>query len=160
VGASVPKPVLDSVRLNEALYEAPLDLERDNTLFYSKALFTANGIAPPASIADMLAAARAFEQKGSQALSVSASGGWTIASMLFGEILVAEAGPEFVEAYLTGRSTGDPPEMRVAGQLRQDSSLIPHPPTSSPIDGFEQFLPYGSSERSRSQGIVIGLHER
>jgi glucose/mannose transport system substrate-binding protein len=114
-----PEPVLASTRLNGTrlpgtLYGVPLDLERDNTLFYNKALFTANGITPPTSIAGALEAARAFDAKGMKALAVSAAGGWTIASMLFEEILVAEAGPDFVESYLTGRATGDAPEMRAA----------------------------------------------
>jgi glucose/mannose transport system substrate-binding protein len=110
----MPKPVLESVRSSGMLYGVPLDLERDNTLFYNKALFTANGIAPPTSLAGALEAAQAFEAKGIKALSVSDSGGWTIASMLFEEILVAEAGPDFVEAYLTGQSKGDAPEVGVA----------------------------------------------
>jgi glucose/mannose transport system substrate-binding protein len=110
----VPSSVLDSARWNGTLYGVPLNLERDNTLFYNKALFAANGIAPPTSVAAMLEAARAFDAKGVQALSVSASGGWTIADMLFEGILVAEAGPDFVEAYLTGQLKGDAPELQVA----------------------------------------------
>ena len=110
----MPKAVLDSARANATLYGVPLNLERDNTLFFNKTLFAANGITPPTTIAGILEAAKALDAKGIPALSVSASAGWTIASMLFEEVLVAEAGPEFLEAYLTGRLRGDAPEMRTA----------------------------------------------
>jgi glucose/mannose transport system substrate-binding protein len=107
-------PVLDSARSNGTLFGVPLNVERDNTLFYNKTLFEQNGIPLPTSMAGVLEAAKAFDAKGKKALAVSATGGWTIAPMLFDGILLAEAGPDFHEAYLSGQLEGDAAEMQTA----------------------------------------------
>jgi glucose/mannose transport system substrate-binding protein len=111
--AVFPKQVLDSVSGKGSLYGVPLDIERDNTLFFDKAIFADNGLSPPTTVADVLAAAAALSAKGTTALSMSGAG-WAVASTLFESVLVAEAGPDFYEAYLTGQLAPDAQEMQVA----------------------------------------------
>jgi glucose/mannose transport system substrate-binding protein len=83
-----PQGVLESVTHDGHIYGVPLNLERDNTLFFNKDVLTAAGIDVndpsqlPSSpdrffaVADKIKAATPTVVP----LSVSASGGWTIAS--------------------------------------------------------------------------------
>jgi glucose/mannose transport system substrate-binding protein len=113
-GAVIPARVLSSVSSDGVLYGVPLDIERDNTLFYNKAVFDAAGVDTPKTFADLMPAAAALEAKGIVAFAVSAFAGWTIASHLFESVLVAQAGPDFYQAYLTGQQAADTPEIRTA----------------------------------------------
>jgi glucose/mannose transport system substrate-binding protein len=109
-----PRAVLDSVRWNGIIHAVPMNVERDNTLFYNKKLFASAGISPPATIAEVVSSAQTLRAKGITPLSVSSLAGWTVGSMLFESVLVAEAGPAFYQAYLTGQLTADAPEVRTA----------------------------------------------
>jgi glucose/mannose transport system substrate-binding protein len=113
-GGVIPPPVLQSVGSMGTLYGVPLDIERDNTLFYNKAVFAAAGVALPKTLTDVFFVAEALKAKGVTPFEVSASGGWTIASHLFESVLVAQAGPDFYEAYLTGQKAADAAEIRTA----------------------------------------------
>jgi glucose/mannose transport system substrate-binding protein len=110
----MPAPVLQSVSKNGSLYGVPLDIERDNTIFYNKAIFAAHMITPPTSVDGIMTIAKSLKSSGITAFSVSASAGWTIASHVFESVLVAQAGPDFYQAYLGGQKTADTPEIRTA----------------------------------------------
>jgi glucose/mannose transport system substrate-binding protein len=109
-----PKSVLDAASRNGALLGVPLDVERSNTLFFNKTVLQAHGVPAPANVDEFFKVVEALKSQGVTPLSVSAAGGWTIASQLFESVLVAEAGPDFVEAYLRGQKTGDAPEVQKA----------------------------------------------
>jgi glucose/mannose transport system substrate-binding protein len=113
-GDVIPASVLRAVGSMGTLYGVPLDIERDNTLFYNKAVFAAAGVAEPKTLTDVLFAAEALKYKGVTPFEVSASAGWTVASHLFESVLVAQAGPDFYQAYLTGQKAADTPEIRSA----------------------------------------------
>jgi glucose/mannose transport system substrate-binding protein len=108
------QPALGQMSMNGSLYAAPLTLERDNVLFYNKSALTSAGLAPPTTIAEVDAVARTLVASGHSALAVSSRGGWTLPIMAFESVLLAETGPDFYEAYLAGRLTGDAPEVRTA----------------------------------------------
>jgi glucose/mannose transport system substrate-binding protein len=111
----IPAPVLQSVSSNGSLYGVPLDIERDNTLFFNKSVFAAQGVTPPAGLGDILTVAEALRTGGmTYPLAVSANAGWTIAAHLFEAVLVAQSGPDFYQAYLTGKKAPDAPEIRDA----------------------------------------------
>jgi glucose/mannose transport system substrate-binding protein len=112
--SAIPKGVLESVSKNGTLIGVPLGIERDNTLFYNKAILQGHGVSVPTNVADFFRVADALKSQGVTPLSVSASGGWTIASHLFEAVLVAEAGPDFVESYLAGQQSPDAPPIQAA----------------------------------------------
>jgi glucose/mannose transport system substrate-binding protein len=112
--AAVPKGVLDSVSLNGAIVGVPLGIERENTLFYNKAVLAAHGVSVPTTVAEFFDVAAALKSQGVTPLSVSDAGGWTIGIHLFDSLLVAEAGPDFVESYYAGKQTPDAPEIQTA----------------------------------------------
>jgi len=118
----IPVPVLDSVSSGGSLYGVPLDIERDNTLFFNKQVFAMYGLAPPTGIGDFLTVAAELDAKGLTPFAVSAYEGWTIASTVFEAVLVAQAGPAFYQAYLTGKESPDNPQIRAA--LHTVSSMM------------------------------------
>jgi glucose/mannose transport system substrate-binding protein len=90
------------------IYGVPLNLERDNTLFYNKDVMTAAGV-DPATLSTpegWFAAAEKIKTANVPnlvaPLAVSASGGWTIASHVFEALLVAEGGAEYYLNYMSG----------------------------------------------------------
>jgi glucose/mannose transport system substrate-binding protein len=109
-----PKVVLDAASRGGALLGVPLDVERSNTLFYNTTVLQSHGVAAPASVDEFFKVAEALKSQGVTPIAVSATGGWTIASQLFESVLVAEAGPDFVEAYLRGQKAADAPEIQKA----------------------------------------------
>jgi glucose/mannose transport system substrate-binding protein len=112
--SAIPAQVLAPVSRNGSLYGVPLDVERENTLFYNKAVLAAQGVAPPQSLADVMAAAATLKAHGVTAFAVAVSSGWTIATELFEDVLVAQAGGDFVQSYLSGQKSADTPEIRTA----------------------------------------------
>jgi glucose/mannose transport system substrate-binding protein len=103
-----PPGVLDSVRFNGHIYGVPLNLERDNTLFYNKDVFTAAGLTDadiPTTVDQFFTVAEKLKTAGKIPLSVSASGGWTIASHVFEALLVAEGGADYYLNYMNGSAT-------------------------------------------------------
>src|SRR5262249_7284611 len=71
-------------------------------------------VSPPKTVPELIQSAEILRAKGIEPLSVSASGGWTIALMLFDIILPAEAGADFQQAYLAGDRAADSLEIRTA----------------------------------------------
>jgi glucose/mannose transport system substrate-binding protein len=111
-------PVLDSVRGPDGhIYGVPLNLERDNTLFYNKAVLAAAGVTPEeiSTVDGFFTAAEKIKAANIMGLvsplAVSASGGWTIASHVFEDVLVARGGGAFYEKYLKGDAAADDPIM-------------------------------------------------
>jgi glucose/mannose transport system substrate-binding protein len=113
-GIAMPAPLLQSLSRDSHLFGVPLDVERDNTLFYNKSVFASAGVPAPATFADVMASAAALKARGVTPFEVSASGGWTIASLLFDSVLVAQSGAAYYQAYLTGQKTADTAEIRAA----------------------------------------------
>jgi glucose/mannose transport system substrate-binding protein len=112
--SAFPKAVLDANGAGGATYAVPLNTERDNTLFYNKALFSTNGLTPPASVPQFFTIAAALKSKGVTPLAVSAAGGWTIGSLIFEAVLISEAGPDFYQRYMSGQKAADAAEVQAA----------------------------------------------
>jgi glucose/mannose transport system substrate-binding protein len=110
----IPAPVLDSVSRHGSIYGVPLDVGRNNVVFYNKSVFAAQGVPPPKNLADVMAAATTLKAKGVTPFTVSAMGGWTIATLTFESVLVAQAGGDFFRSYFTGGKAPDSPEIRAA----------------------------------------------
>jgi glucose/mannose transport system substrate-binding protein len=80
-----------------------------------------------------MALATQLKGQGITPFAVSDRGGWTMASVLFEDVLVAQAGADFYHAYLAGQKAPDAPEIQAAlatvGQML-DMSNADAPTTS------------------------------
>jgi glucose/mannose transport system substrate-binding protein len=105
-----PLPVLQSVSYQGALYGVPLDIERDNTIFYNRSLVGSM----PTTIDDIMVLARSLQARGVTPFAVSDTDGWTMSAHIFESVLVAKAGADFYQAYLTGQKPADATEVQDA----------------------------------------------
>ena len=107
------------------IYGVPLNLERDNTLFYNKDVLAAAGVDPATlSTPDgWFAAAEKIKTAGVTPLAVSASGGWTIASHVFEALLVAEGGADYYLNYMSG-TMADPADATMIKTLTDVAHMM------------------------------------
>jgi glucose/mannose transport system substrate-binding protein len=136
-GSAMPLEVLQSVSdKNGVLYGVPLDLERDNTIFYNKSLIGSNPM--PTTLDGIMALATQLKPTlaamNATPFAVSASGGWTMASHVFESVLVAQAGADFYNSYLTGQKAADAPEIQAA--LMTTGQMLDMSNTDAPTTGW------------------------
>lgn len=112
--AAVPKPVSDLVTYNAHVYAVPVDVSRTNCLFYNKKIFADNGLTPPQTIADFLTVAAALQAKNITPLAVGSSQSWTLATMVWENVLVASAGPQYYLDFFDGKASASDPQLRTA----------------------------------------------
>lgn len=114
--SAFPQEVRDSVSKDGVQYGVPLDIERDNTLFYNAKLLSDNKLGPTdiASIDGMLSAAAKLKAAGVTPFSMPGSAGWAMASVVFESVFVAQAGPDFYQSYLTGGATANDSKVSAA----------------------------------------------
>jgi glucose/mannose transport system substrate-binding protein len=133
-GGVMPVEVLQSVSdLTGVLYGVPLDIERDNTIFYNKSLVPTM----PTTLDAILALATKLKTSlpaGITPFAVSASEGWTMASHVFESVLVAQAGAEFYQSYLTGQKQPDDPAITTA--LTTTGQMLDMSNTDAPTTGW------------------------
>jgi glucose/mannose transport system substrate-binding protein len=103
------------------LYAVPVDLQRENALFYNVKLFTDNGINPPTgnmSWTDFYAMCDKLLAKGITPLAIGLGGGsWTWQLTAFEGIFAGMTGATNYTKYFTGQGNWDDPDMVSALQV-------------------------------------------
>jgi glucose/mannose transport system substrate-binding protein len=106
--------VLEAASRGGHLFAVPLLVGRSNVLFFDRNVLRANGVEPPSTIGAFLTAAEVLKAKGVTPLAMSTSDSWTTQTFLFDDVLLAQSGPIFYDAYLHGRAVPDAVEMQNA----------------------------------------------
>jgi glucose/mannose transport system substrate-binding protein len=112
-----PPEVLKTVLVKNIPYAVPLNIHRDNTLYYNKRLFEAAGVRLlPTTIDELFAVADTLKSKGITpfALGAGESYTWTLQLLLFENLLVARAGGAYYRDFFLGRGSPLGPEMTKA----------------------------------------------
>jgi glucose/mannose transport system substrate-binding protein len=135
-GTVFPVEVLQSVSdLTGVLYGVPLDIERDNTIFYNKSLIGSSST--PTTLDGIMTLATQLKTSlptGVTPFEISDSSGWTMASHVFESVLVAQAGADFYQAYLTGQKQPDDPAITSA--LTTTGQMLDMANTDAPTTGW------------------------
>jgi glucose/mannose transport system substrate-binding protein len=118
----VPKPLLDLVSYGGHVYAIPLGVHRYNTLFFNKKIFDDSGLSPPTTLAEFYTVSEALKAKGLVALAVGSKDGHQIKTHTWDGLLLAKAGAEFRESYLTGHE--DPADPRVVDMLNEYAHML------------------------------------
>jgi glucose/mannose transport system substrate-binding protein len=105
-----PPSLLDVLRLDGKLYAVPLNIERDNNLYYSPRALEAAGLHPASTLDELLAQCDALRAEGLVPLAVPAAG-WVLALVLFENLLPGMHGGAYYRSYLAGEVTADGPEL-------------------------------------------------
>jgi glucose/mannose transport system substrate-binding protein len=111
--AALPAAVLDAVSVDGKLYAIPVNVHRNNSLFYNKKIFDQNNLTPPTTLAELTQVADALSKAPNKVipLAIGSSEPWTISLFVFENLLVAKNGGQYFHDYFTGQKTADDPGM-------------------------------------------------
>jgi glucose/mannose transport system substrate-binding protein len=109
--AQIPAPVLQEVTCNDHVYGVPLDIHRLNTLFFNRGLFAESGLAPPTTLDDLFTDADVLQANGVRPLALGTKDPWTVALLLFENLLVAHGGGAYYRDFFAGKGDPTGPEM-------------------------------------------------
>jgi glucose/mannose transport system substrate-binding protein len=94
------------------IYAVPVDLHRENVLFFNKRIFAERHLQPPSSIAELLELCRTLKAAGVVPIATS-SQGW-ILRIMFSSIAAGVMGSKNYHDYFTGQSDLPQPSLRQA----------------------------------------------
>jgi len=106
-----PQVLLDIVSRDGDLYAVPLNIERDNNLYYNKALFTEYSVQPPETLDDFYAACETFKSGGLETPLAVPAAGWVLALVTFETLMPAVAGGDFYRSYFDGMADAEDPKV-------------------------------------------------
>jgi glucose/mannose transport system substrate-binding protein len=111
--AAYPPRLLEDVSANGAIYGVPLNVHRDNSLFYNVHVFEQNGLEPPTTWEEFYEVGDALLALDPPIvpLAVGSEAAWTVNLLMFENLLIAQAGPEYYEAFFGGQASPDDPEI-------------------------------------------------
>lgn len=92
-----PEGVLEVLRYNDSYYAVPVNMHRQNTLFYNKSKMAD----PPMTLEEFFTLAESLQAEGTTPLALSASAGWTL-EILFYSVISGSAGMEYHNDFFTG----------------------------------------------------------
>ena len=104
--------VVDDVTVDGHVVAMPVNLHRENSLFFNKRIFEKLKIAPPRSLDELLAACKTIKAAGITPIA-TADQGW-ILRIMFNSIAMSAMGSDRYYAYFTGRDPGALPMVRDA----------------------------------------------
>jgi glucose/mannose transport system substrate-binding protein len=119
-GNAFPSAVTDILKQDGQLFAVPVNIERDNNLYYNTALLQAQGVEPPATLADFYAACGKLQAASVTPLAVPAAG-WVLALVAFETLMPSVNGGDFYVNFFNGNADPNGPELR---QLFQEFAKI------------------------------------
>jgi glucose/mannose transport system substrate-binding protein len=119
---AMPRELLDAVSYEGKIYGVPLNVHRNNLIFYNKNVFRKNRLAEPTSVADLIAAGKKLREAGVPLIAIGSREPWTVSLLLFECLLVAREGPDFYRAFFGGRLAPD--DRRVISTLQAGLELL------------------------------------
>jgi glucose/mannose transport system substrate-binding protein len=133
-GAEIHDDVSAAVSHDGIPYAIPLDIHRNNSLFYNAEVLAEHGVSVPTTLAELHAACETLALAEVPCLSVGGKEPWTLALLTWENLLVATAGPDYQQEFMHGmRGSSDPEIEELADELLLLWSYA-HP--SSASDGW------------------------
>lgn len=106
-----PQALLDIISKDGKPYGVPLNIERDNNLYYSKAMFAEHQLDPPETLAEVYAACDKLRDGGVATPLAVPAAGWVLALVTFETLMPTVTGGEFYKSYFSGTAVGDDPKI-------------------------------------------------
>jgi glucose/mannose transport system substrate-binding protein len=103
-GVVLPE-ILADVTVDGHIYSMPVNIHRENTLFYNKQIFAANNLQPPTTVSELMQACATLRAAGVTPIA-TAYQGW-ILRIMFNEIAMGSMGADAFHAYMTGGPRDD-----------------------------------------------------
>ncbi|HVJ17859.1 MAG TPA: extracellular solute-binding protein, partial [Polyangiaceae bacterium] len=96
-----PDEVMKTVSHEGQLYAVPLNIERDNNVYYNKAVLAASSVTPPTTLQEFYDACVTLQADDVTPLSI-APAGWVLALTAFENLMPAVNGGDFYMKYFAG----------------------------------------------------------
>jgi glucose/mannose transport system substrate-binding protein len=109
--AIIPE-LLDDVTLDGSVQALPVNVHRENAIFYNKQLFADNGLEPPNDLAELMAVCEKLKEKGITPIATSTEG-WVL-RILFNTLAMGVYGADDYIAYWTGNAELDETKLSTA----------------------------------------------
>jgi glucose/mannose transport system substrate-binding protein len=144
--SAIPKPVLDTVTVAGRVYAVPLNVHRLNTLFFNRQVFQERGIPEPSnqtltSLDDLFTLANQLRDHPDRPIapfSLGTKDPWTLALLLFENILVAHSGGKYYREFFKG-----------------EVDVLSAPNIQRAIDDLGRFLSYDPNAGTRTWDQTI-----
>jgi glucose/mannose transport system substrate-binding protein len=105
LGSSVVPEIIEDVTVEGHIYSLPVNVHRENSLFYNKQIFAKNGLEPPKTLEQFFTVCETLKKAGITPVATSQQG-W-ITRILFNSLAMGSMGPEAFGDYWSGRSALD-----------------------------------------------------
>jgi glucose/mannose transport system substrate-binding protein len=133
-GGAIPEAVIDSVSHDGVPYSVPLNLHRNNSLFYNMHVLAEHDLAVPTTLDELHVACETLAAADVPCFAVGGNEPWTLSLLTWENLLIAVAGAQYQYDFLHGAAAPTDDEVgALADELLRIWSYA-HP--SSPSDGW------------------------
>ncbi len=105
-----PEAVLDTLRHEGEIYALPINIERDNNLYFNRAVLEETEVEPPRTLEEFYEACETLQRAGKVPLAVP-SAGWVLSLVLFENLMPALLGGRYYLDFFAGEVDVDGPEL-------------------------------------------------
>ena len=109
----IPKGIQAQFMQDGKYYGIPVNIHRNNNLYYNKALLAKAGVTPPTSLPQLFAAMDKLKKAGITPLALGSQGNWEI-SMIFEDMVVASGGSKLYDGLTSGQVAWTDPRVQTA----------------------------------------------
>ncbi|QQE77936.1 ABC transporter substrate-binding protein [Alicyclobacillus sp. SO9] len=110
-----PKSLLNLVTFNGKIYAVPVDMQRDNVLWYNTKIFKKYNLTPPSTFSEFFKDAKVLKSHGITPLALANHGNWET-TILWSDVLLGTVGYTKYNELMTGKLAWNSPGVTKASQ--------------------------------------------
>ncbi|QSO47197.1 extracellular solute-binding protein [Alicyclobacillus mengziensis] len=103
-----PKSLLNLITFNGNIYAVPVDMQRDNVLWYNAKIFKKYNLTPPTTFQQFFQDAKVLKSHGITPLALANHGNWET-TLLWSDVLLGTVGPTEYNNLLDGKTSWNSP---------------------------------------------------
>lgn len=103
-----PQSLLNLMTFNGNIYAVPVDMQRDNVLWYNTKIFKQYNLKPPTTFAEFFHDASVLKSHGITPLALANHGGWET-TLLWSDVLLGTVGPTEYNKLMQGKDAWNTP---------------------------------------------------
>lgn len=109
---NIPKALFERMSFDGKLYAVPVNVQRINSVFYSKKFFREHGLTEPKSLEDLRTMGDRLKSKNLPLFALGTREPWTLTLFIFECLLVGREGLDFYRDFFRGALQPDDPRIR------------------------------------------------
>lgn len=149
-----PQPVIDALSYDGKIYGVPVNIHRNNALFYNVHVFAEQDLMPPSTLQELLDVSQSLQDAGYTAICIGSEHWWTLNLLVFENILPAVGGGEFYTSYWTGHE--NPKSTQIEETLDYVLELWPYMNADANALGWTAGIDHMFDEQAPCAMTVMG----